>query len=540
MKKAWLTPGLALCASLPHLSQAQATMPKMVWAHYFPVMPNDTRTQYGATYPLTLHMPDDRSDADFQTRFVTMLKNTGINGLSFEINPQAKGKAPGLPAYEKMVAFLQNSNITVAPCIDAGYYPGIDNDMFNMIVGSYNISQKYSNPAIQRDGRLIVFFYGSRNLPAGFWMNLRQRLSAAGYKIFLAGDIGVANEAPAQKMAIASHLAPNWDAAYNFSSAGMGNSADSNRNFSLNIGNNSRFWINSVMPGYFRGRLQNGLFTGFGTDPLGTQRLTNYWNDFLNSGSPWVYFSTANDFIEHTNLLPDSTWGYTRSDINLWYARKFLGQAYPFQRAFYLTTPQILYPGDKSSIELSAINPTNQFYSLTYSVTDSQGKTINSGIFSAKPADLSTLRISIPQPGLNPSQFYRVKVRGDGVEILSAPVLFHTMPRGGDRAPFSYYSVSNRLFSPRFATASVQWNGGNVAVNNLNISDILSVDLLMNGNLADQAKLPTTNPILSINRNLVFDRNTNDNTMLQNDSRKYVVRIVYRNGFIWYSDPYIR
>lgn len=537
MKKALFTLGMLMCASLPHIGEAQAPMPKFVWAHYYPVMPNDTHMQYGATYPITLMMPDDKSGADFQNRFVAMLKNTGVNGLSYEINPQINGKAPGLSAYEKMVAFLEKSSIAVAPCIDAGYYPGIENDMFNIITGAYDIARKYSNPAIQRDGRLIVFFYGSRELSADFWSTLRQRLAKAGYKVFLAGDIGVANEAPGQKMAIASRLAPNWDAAYNFSSAGTGSAADSNRNFSLNIQKSGRFWINSVMPGYFRGSARNGQYIGFGVDALGTQRLTDYWNEIIKSGSPWVYFTTANDFVEHTNLMPDSTWGHTRSDINLWFSSKFLGRTYPLRPAFYLTSPQIIYPDDKSSIEIAAINPSTQPLNLTYRLMDGKGNVLKTGVFRALAANFSALKIPVMRPSGSASS-YRMEVRGAGAQILSAPVLFHNGPRAADRSPINYYSVSSREFSPGDTPLSIDWRAGIFTIKGLNLLNVLSADLLMNGNLIDQVKLPTGNPVLSVNRRLSFGRNSNDNGTRSGEQNKYVVRVVYKSGYIWYSDAY--
>jgi hypothetical protein len=537
-----LLPAAMLIACAQPSAYAQQAGDKIVWAHEMGVMPYDSGMQYGSTYPITIY---DRNDpagrANFQKQFVKDVVNSGTTGIAFEILPGKQNYAPGVPQYEAVVKAFAGSGIAVAPCLDTGKTPGSLDDIVQAIEQSYAVAKANGNPALMRDGRLIVFLYGGNHQDPAGWARVRAKVEADGFKVFLAGDAGQANLSVAQAFGNTVALAQNWDAAYNFPGVGMAGADNSNGSYVRTLAPSRRMWVASLMPGYYRGiNVGPNNSSAFGIDALGTARMRSIWQDVAQSNIKWVYWITQNDFIEHTNLMPDSTWGYTRSDMNLWYARQFTHAAYPYGAALYLTTPQALHAGEKSVVELAIINPQDTATSANVQLVAQTGEVLGSANVQVGPHALNAVQIPVSGPVAARYTYARAVARGPGGSITSAPILFSREAKlAKDRGATMYYSTNSRLPLPTNWHPAIAAQGDAVSISGVDTSVILAVDLLGNGNLVDQVKYPAGPVSLSRSRVLQFGRDSNDNknSTFYSDPTAYVVRIVLKNGAIWTSDP---
>lgn len=523
-------------------THAQPPVDKIVWAHQMGGMPNDSGMQYGSTYPITIFDQNDPvARANFPKQFAKDEINTGTTGIAFEITPNPKSNAPGVRQYEATLKAFAGSGLLIAPCFDIGKDPGTVDDVIKAIEQSSVVAQQNANPAIMPDGRLIVFLYSANNQGVEAWARVRGKLAADGYKVFLVGDAGQANVSVAKAMSATATLVAGWDGAFNFPGAGMAGAADSNGSFSKATAAQNRMWVASLMPGYYRGINVSPTWGPFGVDALGTARLRSIWQDILQSHIRWVYWITQNDFVEHTNLMPDSSWGYTRSDMNLWYARKFTNTPYPYGPALYLTTPQALHAGDKSVVELALMNPLGTPSTADLQIVADNGDVIGSAHIQVAAHQLDAVQIALPATASARYRYARAIAKGPGGPITSAPILLSKLTKlPGDHGVTNYYSLNSRLTTPRDWHPVLSPHGSAVQLSGVDSNAILSADLLASGNLVDQIKFPPAGPItLNKARILQFGRDSNDNknSKLYPEPDVYLVRIVLKNGSIWYSDP---
>jgi hypothetical protein len=541
--KATLRTGLcALPAVMPAACMAQSGVDRIVWAHQMGVMPSDSGMQYGSTYPIVLYdnsSPTARTD--FPKQFVSSVIASGVQGLAFEINPDVRSNAPSVPQYESMVKMFAGSGILVAPCLDIGKAPQNVDSIVDAIEKSSVIARTNGNPALMRDGRFIVFLYAAQNQGPDAWAHIRAKLLADGYKVLLVGDAGQANVPPARAISNATALAASWDGAFNFSGVGMSGAPDSNAAFNKALAAQNRMWVASLMPGYYRGINVSANWGPFNVDALGTARLRSLWQDVLQSGIKWVYWITNNDFIEHTNLIPDSAWGYTRSDMNLWYSRNFTGSRYPYGPALYLTTPQTLHVGDRSVVELAVINPLATPSSASVQLIADNGDVLGSTTLQIGAHRLDAIQMPVSAPATGRYTYARAVAKGPGGQITSAPILLSGQARAArDHGGTGYYSVNSRLTVPAGWHPTITLQGNGVRISGIDAGTVLSADLLSNGNLVDQSKFPAAGPItLNTGRVLRFGRDTNDNknSVLYSAPALSIVRLVLKNGAIWYSAP---
>jgi len=532
----------SLCVLLTAPAHAQTPADKIVWAHQMGVMPNDSGMQYGSTYPITIfNLNDPVARANFPRQFAKDEINSGITGIAFEVTPGHHSNAPGVAQYEATVKTFASSGLLIAPCIDIGKEPAAVDDIIEAIERSYVVAKQNANPALMPDGRLIVFLYTAINQSVDAWTRMRGKLAADGYKVFLVGDVSQANIGVAKAMSNAAASVAGWDAAFNFPGTGMAGAADSNANFNKTIAAHNKMWVGSVAPGYYRGVNVSPAWGPFGVDALGTARLRSTWQDILQSNIRWVYWITQNDFVEHTNLMPDSSWGYTRSDMNLWFARKFTKSPYPYGPALYLTTPQALHAGGTSVVELAVINPLGRPLSANLQIVADNGDVIGSAHVQAAAHQLDAVQIALPAAAGARYRYARAIAQGPGGPITSAPILLSKLAKlPGDHGVTNYYSVNSRLTTPRGWHPILSSHGNEVQLSGVDANAILSVDLLASGNMVDQVKFPPAGPIaLSKTRILPFGRDSNDNknSKLYADPDVYLVRIVLKNGSIWHSDP---
>ncbi|NOW45606.1 hypothetical protein FHW96_001761 [Novosphingobium sp. SG751A] len=512
---------------------------RMVWMHMMGQMPRNAGMQYGSTYPISIFDEKDPvARAGSEKQFIYDVIHSGIGGIAFEILPGKGGNAIRVPQYAALVKAMAGSGILVAPCFDSGKSP---EDLIDAIEQSYQVAKNYGNPALMADGRLIVFFYGSRSMAPDDWARVRSKVIADGFPVFMIGDASQANIPPANAFANAAALAAHWDGAYNFPGAGVAGAADSNANWNKVMAANHKVWVGSIMPSYYRGIAVNPSYGPFGVDAQGTGRLRSLWSDILQSNIGWVYWITQNDFVEHTNLAPDSSWGYTRSDMNLWFSRLLTKGSYPFGQALYLTAPQSLRAGERSVAELAIINPDATPVKAHLQVVADNGDVLGAADLTARAHQLDAVQIPLVAPAGGRYAFARAVAKGPSGTITSAPILFSTeskLPR--DHGVTNYYSLNSRLTTPKGWRPVISAQGNNVRISGIDARSVLSADLLADGNLIDQIKFPPAGDIgLSKTRVLQVGRDSDDNknSRLYGGPRMYLVRIVLKNGAMWFSDP---
>ncbi|EZP67196.1 hypothetical protein BV97_05735 [Novosphingobium resinovorum] len=503
-------------------------------------MPSNASMQYGATHPINVYKGDYLSqDTDLNATLRRELVDAGVNGLAFEITARSNSSSPGVRHFIEFIKRFAHTSIPIAPCINVGNSP---DDVINAIAHAYRASKTYGNAAIMRDGRLIVFLYQANNLTSSQWYRLRAELAAANVKVFLAGDVSQLTLQVAQASGRAAAVVAPWDAAFNFNGTGLSDQPHSNLAFGRAVTAEGRRWIGSVRPSYYRGVDVPLAWGPFGVDSAGTARLRSQWDQILQTtGAPWVYWSTLNDYVEHTNLLADSNWGYTRSDLNAWYSSKFRETPYPFPPALYLTTPQALHAGERSVAELLVINPSSVAIGASLRLVASDGALLGTARLSVPPHRHAALSLPVTAYGNTVRRYARAEAIGPVATIVSAPILLGTEAKlPSDHSVPNYYSVNSRLRPPSNWHPVIKIDGKFVQVTGLDPTSTGAVDLLVDGNLRDQILFPPATPVLlRTDRILKFSRDSNDNkaSIRYGTKSTMIVRIVLRNGATWYSPP---
>jgi hypothetical protein len=481
--------GAAILAASSVNAAYSQTPNKIIWAHLMANMPSNGLIQYGSTHPISIYQGDYLSqNINLDASLLKEINAAGINGLSFEVTAKQNSNSPGIQHFIAFIKRFSRTGIPIAPCVDVGTSP---RDVTTTIIQAYRASKAYGNAAIMQDGRLIVFLYLANNLTPDQWMQVRAKLAADKVLVFLVGDVSQVTLPIANASRRAEALVASWDAAFNFNGAGLTRQPHSNLAFSRAIQAKERQWVGSVRPAYYRGVDVPPAWGPFGVDAMGTGRLRSQWDQILRTRATWVYWSTWNDYVEHTNLLADSSWGYTRSDLNAWYSSKFRGAPYPFPPALYLTTPQSLHTGERSVVELLAINPGTIAIKVAVRLIADDGEVLGMTHLAVMPHQHAAVSLPITASGGKAVRYARAIAESPLGMINSAPIqLGKEIRHRGDHSVPNYYSVNSRLRPPSDWLPVVELDGKMARVTGLDASLIASVDLLVDGNLRDQIVFP--------------------------------------------------
>ncbi|RYG94650.1 MAG: hypothetical protein EON58_15795, partial [Alphaproteobacteria bacterium] len=184
----------------------------------------------------------------------------------------------------------------------------------------------------------------------------------------------------------------------------------------------NKTFAGGMMPGYFR------LSAGY-QDARGTATYRTEWKHHLAVKPNWVHIATWNDIAETTEIMPNSDFNLTRSDITAWFAEKFRGTPPPWKSPrLYITTPRTAYLGQSYSVEGLVLNPLSRHVRVSVQLLDSRRKPFGKPVTTivepaADGAALVPMKLNAPPPG----HFVRARATvTDGnkvvASVLSAPI----------------------------------------------------------------------------------------------------------------------
>jgi hypothetical protein len=325
---------------------------KMVWAHAMIVFPLDLNVLkpwapdgWESLYPrYPLDTRRNWPGGNWQLPDVRAAKAAGVDGFAVDIFTNGSAANGYLDAADEAGGFQ------IAPCLDLGTIHGGQAEReaaaLKATLDYCHIAAGHPSAAKIGDD-FLIFTYGTSSLPPEAWQRVRDGLAQAGCKTYWMPDLdmgatGIQKVFPAAK--IASYF-PVFESGYLFGGPG-------------------RYWKEAValfkahgkpfgggmMPGYER------VGAGY-ADARGTAAYRAEWAQQARSGIPWAMVVTWNDLSENTEIMPNSDWNLTRSELTCWEAARWKGEAPPWKEPrLYLTTPQMLYPGTSAPVEALVLN----------------------------------------------------------------------------------------------------------------------------------------------------------------------------------------
>lgn len=518
---------------------------KLVWAHNLKdltlEMKSVNTSLYGAHYPLAL---SKESWTTIDRAMVATAKKAGIDGFAVDIanNPSK--------AISLLEAADYETGLMVAPTLDVGG-SGVTaqnyEDTIVQAVSDYcKVAASHSSAA--REGEaFIVFTYSQTGVPPSSWENARKRIKDAGYKVLWVGDISVNfNGNPSVdnvKQQLLPYM-PTYDVGYIFNC--LTNAAYWNAITTEFTKAGSPF-AGGICPSYYRGWSGKAIYP-FGFDSNGTALLRNQWERQIKNNLPWTHITTWNDYVEHTNIDPDSDWNMTRFDITAWYAARFKGQPEPFKEPrLYITTPQALYRNETSVAEALVLNPSDHTVTVSIQLLDGKGKTFGGRVSaSVAPHSQGAAVLPLTSSGSPNRRFLRARAKlSDSVQqsVVSAPIIFYD---AGFRTPYNnynnnnnrpvlYYSVPATHALPGKVNLSIK--DMNAEVNPPNGTNIRFVDVLHDTNLVHTFVETQASYSTSLGPEVHESDDNHFDYVSGSDYGIYVARVIDSQNRVGYSNP---
>jgi gamma-glutamyltranspeptidase/glutathione hydrolase len=363
------------------------TLPgKQVWAHIIPQgLPNwsqgsDGNNQYGELYPLDLVNGNYFTPAR-PTSGVPRAQAAGLTGveiLQFSGNVGSDFVTDWFKQADPTWSDSDpNNNFSVAPCLAIS--SSVDDAV--RLVTQYSAAAAGHASAARVNGKLVVYVYGSQEMPASGWASVRSQLAAAGVSVFLVADLGedAAARPYSQRSAPITALFPYFDASYTFDWTPASSWAD----LVGFLNSSNRQYAGGMMPGYDRETSADGPYY----DASGTKVYRQQWEQNLASGANWQTVSTWNDMVERTEVQATSSWNNTRSDITAFYSAKFRGIPFPKPSAqLYATTPEYVRVGEAPQAEALILNGSTDAATVTVQLVDGNGQPYGDAVTSTVAA----------------------------------------------------------------------------------------------------------------------------------------------------------
>ena len=419
----------SICARAGQVLPAQ----RLVWAHAMIVFPLDLDVVkpwlpegYESAYPS--YPLDARRNYPEGQRFapdVRSAKAAGLNGFSVDIFQDGNAADGYLDAAD------QAGDFHIAACLD-----GVNETNAAAAIVKYCESASKHPSAAKVGAAFVIFTYGtggSDQTPA-MWQRVRAAVKARGYQIWLIPDLDKGGRSD-DMLARAQEFFPVVDAGYTFGSALQRFPALAD----LYQRENKPFG-GGMMPGYYR--VGGGFY-----DARGTQTYRAEWHRHLAARPNWAHIATWNDLGETTQIMPDSEFNLTRSDITHWFANQFRGQELPWNLPrLYITTPKWIYDGQSGLAEGLVLNPLEHPLQVSLQLVDSQQRAVGASqtaIVAPHSDGAATMQVrfaTIPK-----NRFYRARATlRDGQRVLSsvlsAPILLLEEAAQPNFAPI-YYSI---------------------------------------------------------------------------------------------------
>ena len=440
---------LAMAVSAPVWAGQVSLQEKMVWAHAMIVFPLDLDVvkpwvpdgweQVYPRYPLDTrrnwpggrwHLPDVRA-----------AKAAGVDGFAVDIFTSGGSAAGYLTAADEVGEFQ------IAPCLDLGGNSGSPAQQeaaaLKATIDYCDIAAKHASAAKIGDA-FLIFTYGTSGLPPESWQRVRDGLVQAGLKTYWMPDLdvgatGIQATFPAAK--IASYF-PVFESGYLF--GGPGNywkeTVDLFKTHNVPFGG-------GMMPGYAR-------VGGGYNDALGTEVYRAEWGHQVESGAPWAMVVTWNDLSENTEIMPNSDWNLTRSELTCWEAARWKGQKPPWNDPrLYLTTPQMVYPDSQAPVEALVLNGGSRPVTVSVTLLEPDDTPIGPAATAVVAEHQEgAAAVALPVGKVSDRRFLRARAtmsvgRKVLASVLSAPILIaEREAQPGIRT--LYYSVPARRAMP--------------------------------------------------------------------------------------------
>ena len=416
----------------------------MVWVHSMICFPLDLKwlpEGYGENAPLEQEKGLElRTGTGWAATDIENAKAAAIDGFSVDIFDGDDRNY--LEQADKVGGFL------IAPCLDLSTTPDAKKESGAIRIIEQNCRAAQGHPSAARIGEAyVIFLYGAGMLPPEAWGRVRAQVARDGFPIFMVaaveagGDLSVESKFP--KTLMASYL-PHFEAAYSF-----GNTGPWWNETTALVRESGQLWAGGMMPGYDR-ETPNGGFS----DARATAAYREEWHRHLASKPVWACISTWNDLAEHTELLPDSDWNVTRSELTHWFSAKFKGVNVGWtQPRLYITTPKIIYRNKTYPAEGLVLNPLSRPVRVSIEILDGAGHPVGSPQTSiVKPKQDGAATAAIHMNGFPAGRFLRARatLRMDAkviASVLSAPILvLDEMSQPGYR--LTYYSIPARQALP--------------------------------------------------------------------------------------------
>jgi len=533
--------GVVLTLLPGHAAPAQAILPArpdstvqaspnrpMVWVHSMTCFPLELKWLpggYGGNAPLEQERGlERRMGAAWEATDIEDAKAAGIDGFSVDVF--GGDDQEYLEQADRVGGFL------IAPCIDLSGIPDDKKEAEAVRIIETNCKVSRGHPSAARVGDAsVVFVYGTGMISPEGWGRVRAKLKADGFPSYFVaaveahGDLSVESKFPREAML---NYLPLFEAAYSFGSTG----AWWNETTAL-VKDSGKVWAGGMMPGYNR-ETPNGGYA----DTRAMAAYREEWHRHLQTRPAWACISTWNDLVENTELLPDSDWNVTRSELTRWFSARFKGEKAPWaQPRLYVTTPKALYRDKTYPAEGLALNPLPRPVRVTTEVQDGTGRRVGKPVTAVVPPGRDGAATAIIRLSRFPAgRFLRARATlRDGskviASVLSAPILvLDEASQPGYR--LTYYSVpAHRALGGRVRLALSDSPSGQARVTPPEGASIRFVEVLHNGDLARNffARPPFVSPLPA--------RDVDGQTVGETPWGFTVARVTDQGFRVGYSDP---
>ncbi len=541
-------------AAAPAVAQAgEVSLQKpLIWVHAMQVFPLEIKALLpywsknqrngiynGSLYPLLQEMGlQERVGRGWTAVDAASAKASGIDGFMVDVFTGDAGNylagADAVPGFH------------IAPCLDFSGVAAekIESVAIDTIARNCAVNAQYPSSAQIRtpEGLKYLFFtYGTGMISPEGWVRVRAEIKRRGLKTFMVaaaeseGDLETGSQFPRERMA---KFLPPFEAGYLFASAG--------RYWDDVIGlyhESGKPFFGGMMPGYYR---VNGGYK----DAHATSSYRSEWHRHLRTALPWVCLSTWNDLAENTEVMPNSDWNFTRSDITRFFAAKLRREPTGWKAPrLYITTPKAVYRGEEFPVEGLALNTSSRTLEVSVQLLDADrkpfGKPLSARVEPGEDgaATLSPMLKSFPLKRFLRAHATLREIPRAGLKappqvlasVLSAPILvLDASEQPG--VPRTYYSIPahKSLSGEVKITLSGRPLAGKTALASLNIpvqSKIRASEVLHNGaevfNFLDATQRPVEVPRLEENGAIVGDF----------EWGFYMARVTDAKFRVGYSDP---
>lgn len=410
----------------------------MIWAHNIYVHVTNQSSPLVSVYG-TEYTYDLGDAAGEYTRQIRSAIAAGVDG--FSVDSQNYYAPVSFLTAADTVNGEDGKDFKIALCVDVNGIAGTVVDNYIAYINYYLTVAINSDSAMKVGDAFVVFTFSGDNLTQSDFDTIQAAVTEPLYFVRKL-NFDYTNGSPTpEDMAAAAQAqvdAEKFQAYYGFNdiplnlySAIAGVFTSANKTF-----------LGGIMLSYYRGFGVSNPFNE-NIDIQGTVHPRSALQNLIDNHLTWAHLSTWNDSTEHTDFQPNSTWGYTLSDLVAWYTAKFKGSALPFATPqLYVTSPQSLFLNQAAPAEVLLMNPTSAPITATITVKYSDGSTYGTASVTVPAQSLGAAQVSVTQASQPAGKYLRATVTDGTQTIIGPPILIlsDSKPVDFNTTPL-YYSV---------------------------------------------------------------------------------------------------